>query len=260
ENSDWSRRVASAQWARGVMGNSPSSGGEYEGLSSLQPPHSPQRQDYPMLTRYSSPDPRTHATTGATTSPNSTSDPRQDLSCAPYTPPSTTTGGVATAAAAGVLLSGASASGGSGNGVSASSAAGTATAASAGEYPGYHGGSYYTSTTSAQGYLSPPVSLLYPHLYPQQGQLALLDPRTQNPTDQYSVGTAGANSSGLRDYTRHDGYRDMTNSTTGAHQSMMGAHMTDDSLHGAHAHDRYMSNGTRTGGPSPNDPSVWRPY
>ncbi|ROT68690.1 runt protein 1a [Penaeus vannamei] len=213
----------SSHLSSGVIENSPSSGGDYEGLGSLQAPHSPPRHDY-MLARYSSPDPR-HPATGTT-------DPRQDLSCAPYTPPSTSTNTTATPSIAGGLLAGTSSG-------------------------------YYTATTTAQGYLSPSVSLLYPHLYPQQGQLALLDPR-QATTDQYSGATGAANTGGQRDYTRHDGYRDMSTAgatTPGAHQSMMAAHMTpDEGLHAAHAHDRYMSNGTRAGGPSPNDPSVWRPY
>lgn len=234
------------------MENSPSSGGDYEGLASLQAPHSPPRHDY-MLARYSSPDPR------QVTQPTpTTTDPRQDITCAPYTPPATSSNTGATPSAVGGLLAGASSStGGAGSGVIAA-AAGTV-GGSAGSYPGYLGSGYYTATTTAQGYLSPSVSLLYPHLYPQQGQLSLLDPR-QATGDQYSA----TNTTGQRDYTRHDGFRsDMgTGTTTPApHQSMMGAHMNpDETLHAAHAHDRYMSNGTRAGGPSPNDPSVWRPY
>ncbi|XP_063607114.1 runt-related transcription factor 3 isoform X6 [Penaeus vannamei] len=246
----------SSHLSSGVIENSPSSGGDYEGLGSLQAPHSPPRHDY-MLARYSSPDPR-HPATGTT-------DPRQDLSCAPYTPPSTSTNTTATPSIAGGLLAGTSSStGGAGSGVSAAAAAAAGAAGGGtGSYPGYLGSGYYTATTTAQGYLSPSVSLLYPHLYPQQGQLALLDPR-QATTDQYSGATGAANTGGQRDYTRHDGYRDMSTAgatTPGAHQSMMAAHMTpDEGLHAAHAHDRYMSNGTRAGGPSPNDPSVWRPY
>ncbi|XP_063889183.1 runt-related transcription factor 3-like isoform X2 [Scylla paramamosain] len=243
----------SSHLSSGVVENSPSSGGDYEGLGSLQAPHSPPRHDY-MLARYSSPDPR-HAAQAAPT------DPRQDITCAPYTPPATTANAAATPSAVGGLLAGASSStGGTGGGVIAAAAAAAGTVGGgAGSYPGYLGSGYYTATTTAQGYLSPSVSLLYPHLYPQQGQLSLLDPRQPTP-EQYPA----ANTGGQRDYGRHDGFRDMSSagtSTPAPHQGMMAAHMTpDDSLHGVHPHDRYMSNGTRAGGPSPNDPSVWRPY
>ena len=237
----------------GVVENSPSSGGDYDGLGSLQAAHSPPRHDY-MLARYSSPDLR-HAAQAAPT------DPRQDITCAPYTPPATTANAAATPSAVGGLLGGASSStGGTGGGVIAAAAAAAGTVGGgAGSYPGYLGSGYYTATTTAQGYLSPSVSLLYPHLYPQQGQLSLLDPRQPTP-EQYPT----ANTGGQRDYGRHDGFRDMSSagtSTPAPHQGMMTAHMTpDDNLHAVHPHDRYMSNGTRTGGPSPNDPSVWRPY
>ncbi|KAK8725602.1 hypothetical protein OTU49_010640, partial [Cherax quadricarinatus] len=238
----------SSHLSSGVMENSPSSGGDYEGLGSLPGAgHSPPRHEY-MLARYSSPDPR-HNTQSA--------DPRQDLSCAPYTPPATSSNAAAASSSVGGLLAGASSStgGGAGGGVIPA----TGTVGGTGTYPGYLGSGYYTATTTAQGYLSPSVSLLYPHLYPQQGQLSLLDPR-QAPTDQYTA----ASTTGQRDYSRNDGYRDMsgTGATTPVpHQGMINAHMTpDDTLHAAHVHDRYMSNGTRAGGPSPNDPSVWRPY
>ncbi|KAK7070035.1 hypothetical protein SK128_027631 [Halocaridina rubra] len=247
----------STHLSSGVIENSPSSGGDYEGLASLQAPQSPPRHDY-MLARYSSPDPR-HAASAA-------SDPRQDLSCAPYTPPATSTNAVATPSGAGGLLVGSSSgTGGTGSGVVVAAAAATGgVGGSTGSYPGYLSSGYYSATTTGQGYLSPSMSLLYPHLYPQQGQLALLDPR-QATADQYSGATGAANPAGQRgEYARHDGYRDMSAggaSTPVAHQSMMATHMTpDDTLHGAHGHDRYMSNGTRAGGPSPNDPSVWRPY
>ncbi|XP_050697580.1 runt-related transcription factor 3-like isoform X1 [Eriocheir sinensis] len=256
--SDISQQVpldsGSSHLSSGVVENSPSSGGDYEGLGSLQAPHSPPRHDY-MLTRYSSPDLR-HAPQPAP------GDPRQDITCAPYTPPATTTNTAATPSAVGGLLAGASSStGGAGGGVIAAAAAAAGTVGGgAGSYPGYLGGGYYTATTTAQGYLSPSVSLLYPHLYPQQGQLSLLDPRQPTP-EQYP---AAANTGGQRDYGRHDGFRDMSSagtSTPAPHQGMMATHMApDDNLHAIHAHDRYMSNGTRAGGPSPNDPSVWRPY
>ncbi|XP_071526829.1 uncharacterized protein [Panulirus ornatus] len=248
---------SSSHLSSGVIENSPSSGGDYEGLASLQAPHSPPRHDY-MLTRYSSPDLR-HAAQATT------SEPRPDITCAPYTPPATSSSAAATSSAVGGLLAGASSStGGTGSGVIAAAAAAAGTVGGgAGSYPGYLGGGYYTATTTAQGYLSPSVSLLYPHLYSQQGQLSLLDPR-QSAGDQYSGGNTPTNTGGQRDYNRHDGYRDLSSAgaaTPGPHQSMMAAHMTpDDTLHAAHAHDRYMSNGTRAGGPSPNDPSVWRPY
>ncbi|XP_066952052.1 runt-related transcription factor 1-like isoform X1 [Macrobrachium rosenbergii] len=247
----------STHLSSGVIENSPSSGGDYESLASLQAPQSPPRHDY-MLVRYSSPDPRHAASTA--------SDPRQDLSCAPYTPPATSTNAAPTpSGTSGLLVGGSSSTGGTGSGVVAAAAAATGgVSGSAGSYPGYLGSGYYSATTTGQGYLSPSMSLLYPHLYPQQGQLALLDPR-QATADQYSGATAAPNAAGQRgDYTRHDGYRDMSTggaSTPVAHQSMMATHMTpDETLHGAHGHDRYMSNGTRAGGPSPNDPSVWRPY
>ncbi|XP_069184386.1 runt-related transcription factor 1 isoform X3 [Procambarus clarkii] len=250
---------SSSHLSSGVMENSPSSGGDYEGLGSLQAPHSPPRHDY-MLARYSSPDPRHSAQT-------TTADPRQDLTCTPYTPPATSSNAAASSSSIGGHLSGASSStGGAGSGVIAAAAAAVAgsVGGSAGSYSGYLGGGYYTATTTAQGYLSPSVSLLYPHLYPQQGQLSLLDPRQAAATDQYTGANTSSNTGGQRDYTRHDGYRDMSSAgatTPGPHQSMMATHMTpDDTLHAAHAHDRYMSNGTRAGGPSPNDPSVWRPY
>nr|CAD44570.1 runt protein 1a [Pacifastacus leniusculus] len=250
---------SSSHLSSGVMENSPSSGGDYEGLGSLQAPHSPPRHEY-MLTRYSSPDPR-HSTQSATT------DPRQDITCAPYTPPATSSNAAASSSSVGGHLSGASSStGGAGSGVIAAAAAAVAgtVGGSAGSYSGYLGGGYYTATTTAQGYLSPSVSLLYPHLYPQQGQLSLLDPRQAASTDQYTGANTASNTGGQRDYTRHDGYRDMSSAgatTPAPHQSMMATHMTpEDTLHAAHAHDRYMSNGTRAGGPSPNDPSVWRPY
>ncbi|KAG7164461.1 putative runt protein 1a-like [Homarus americanus] len=250
---------SSSHLSSGVMENSPSSGGDYEGLgSSLQAPHSPPRHEY-MLARYSSPDLRHAGQTGTT-------DPRQDITCAPYTPPATSSNAAGSSSTVGGLLTGASSStGGSGSGVIAAAAAAAGTVGGgAGSYPGYLGGGYYTATTTAQGYLSPSVSLLYPHLYPQQGQLSILDPR-QAATDQYTATNTATNTTAQRDYTRHDGYRDMSSAgatTPVPHQSMMaGAHMTpDDTLHAAHAHDRYMSNGTRAGGPSPNDPSVWRPY
>nr|CAD44571.1 runt protein 1b [Pacifastacus leniusculus] len=260
-DSHWSNYGSShySSYIPGVMENSPSSGGDYEGLGSLQAPHSPPRHEY-MLTRYSSPDPR-HSTQSATT------DPRQDITCAPYTPPATSSNAAASSSSVGGHLSGASSStGGAGSGVIAAAAAAVAgtVGGSAGSYSGYLGGGYYTATTTAQGYLSPSVSLLYPHLYPQQGQLSLLDPRQAASTDQYTGANTASNTGGQRDYTRHDGYRDMSSAgatTPAPHQSMMATHMTpEDTLHAAHAHDRYMSNGTRAGGPSPNDPSVWRPY
>ena len=227
------------------MENSPSSGGDYDVLG-LQTPNSPQRNEY-MLPRYSSPDPR-HPTSAA-----SVTDQRQEL-CTAYTPPTTTTSAVATATATGGLLaSGTSGTAGGG------STGGTVTgAAGTGPYLGYHlsSSSYYPSGGSGQGYIHPHFSLFNTPIYPQQGQI-MLDSRTPS-AEQYNA-TGGANGP-QREYQRYDNIvsRDVSNqiATTQSHQNLMGSHMPPEE--NLHTHDRFMTNGTRPGGPSPHD--VWRPY
>lgn len=205
--------------------------GEYESL--LQSSQSPQRHDF-MLGRHSS-------STENMLNRHQTGEPRPDITCTPYTPASATTS--ANPSATTTLLSG-----------SSSGSVGVGAGACGGSYPGYLSGGYYPTNSTPQGYLSPSVSLLYPHLYPQQGQLALIDPRAQGNSEQF-VGVGSGMPAGSY------GGRDLENNTTSpnTHQ-MMGPHMgAEEGLHN-HVHERFMSNGNRVGAPSPNDPSVWRPY
>lgn len=243
--------ILSAGSSSGLLGASPSAEYELTGTGStgqqstvmndndsLQRPIQQEfkheyKQEY-MVSGYSSPDTRvTPMNTDdipTADAPTTVSRPAgQDLSCSPFTPASATATSPSLGCPGTIFPNGghpgAPPTGGLHHaaGVPAGVIPSANHPAAAASYPGYLSGGYYTSGPG-QGYVSSSVSILYPHLYQQQGQF-LLDSRQEH------------------QYPRQD-CRDLVSSVP---------MLDEQSLQG-----RYLS--SRTGGPSPNDPSVWRPY